>query len=218
MASDALNNDDRSPCLVCPHRDMDKNKCSLLCLRLAAYNSGKSWQDEPLPYIAKQEKKKVKKVVKIMEETETGDQKLEVGDLEDKPRAGNICMICQNPDKPILNERSKTCRTCYQRWRTGVVVHPTLGKFVPSQVHHKSKTKVSEQSRAKKETQPKKEKPVKSISRSYPFPDLVTLDFGKYLEIKAVVFETASKFLMPPEHIIISLVGEGIVARKKNET
>jgi hypothetical protein len=48
-----------SPCLICPHRDTGGNSCALLCLRLAAYNSGEDWKKEPLPYIAKQKKKKM---------------------------------------------------------------------------------------------------------------------------------------------------------------
>ncbi len=66
----------RSPCLICPHRDMDKNKCSLLCLRLAAYNSGESWEGKPLPYIAKQGRiKKENKMEDKSQRSEVGSQR-----------------------------------------------------------------------------------------------------------------------------------------------
>ena len=202
-----------NPCLKCPHRDTEGNSCSLLCLRLAAFNSGKDWEDEPLPYIAKQKKKKV---VRIMEETETEDQKPETEDPGDKPESKNICVICHDATKPILNLRSKTCRSCYQAWNVGKIDHPTLGKFKPSLTKSKIKTsgikKASPESQPKA-TQPKKENSIKSTSRSYPFPDLVTLDFNRYPEIKAVIFERVDKFLLPAEHIVMSMLA-GMIAGK----
>ena len=55
----------------------------------------------------------------------------------------------------------------------------------------------------------------KAAKRSYPFPDLVTLDFSRYPEIKAVIFDTAQKLLLPVEHVAVSLISEGIIARMK---
>ena len=223
----------------------------MLCLRLAAFNSGKDWEEEPLPYIAKQKKK----VVKIMGETETEGQRSEVEDRQPKcempgcdkpvvarglcqehydswrngatehPRLGvfkksgvsvkkGVCLIdgCDEPAKI-----RGLCSPHYQAWRKGQIEHPAGYKFTVSQAHHRSKIKTSTikkpQSRAKA-TQPGKESPIKSTRRSYPFPDIVPLDFTNYPEIKAVIFERVDKFLLPAEHIVMSMLA-GMIAGKK---
>ena len=94
----------------------------MLCLRLAAYNSGEDWGKEPLPYIAKQKKKKV--------------QSPEIEDPEDWPEmTENICVICKK--NLIYNKRTKTCSACYQQFRMGAIDHPTLGKWESSWIKHK---------------------------------------------------------------------------------
>ena len=145
----------RSPCLSCPHRDMGRNKCSMLCLRLAAYNSGEPWEGKPLPYIAPQGKQE--EIIKMEEnkESEVRDRqasqssapagKPEVRDREsevsnEQPVTSNeVCVICRDETKKILNKRSQTCQVCYQRWTRGAIVHPTMGVYVSSQPHIKSK-------------------------------------------------------------------------------
>lgn len=52
---------DDSPCLVCEYRNTEGGSCALLCLRLAAYNSGEPWEDKSFPYIIKQKTKEPKK-------------------------------------------------------------------------------------------------------------------------------------------------------------
>ena len=189
MTSNTPNNaQTKTPCLVCPHRDTEGNSCALLCLRLAAFNSGKDWEEEPLPYISKHQKK----VVKIMGETETGDP---IADSK------NVCVICHDLDKPILNKRSQTCGSCYQAWNVGKIDHPTLGHFKPSLT--KSKTKTSS------ESQPK-------ATRSYPFPDLVTLDFTDYPDLKNSVFKQVDKYLLPVTHIIMSLLAATLAGKKED--
>lgn len=199
-----------SPCLTCKYRDMEGGNCALLCLRLAAYNSGEPWEGKPLPYIAKQKNGK-KKVVK-MEKTETEDP-------EDKPeKTEKICVVCHDPDKKILNLRSQTCGACYQAWHIGKIDHPTLGKFKPFLT--KSKIKISKKANPEpqelKATQPKKENPIKSTSRSYPFPDIMPLDFSKYPEIRSVIFDRADKFLLPAEHIIFSIIAGALAGKKED--
>ena len=148
-----------------------------------------------------------------MEKTATENQRPEVGDPEDKPEKAkkDICVICLNPDKPILNKRSQTCRTCYQRWRKGVMVHPTLGKFVSTQPHYKSKTKTTATNKVKATQQPDN-----PVSRSYPFPDIVPLDFTNYPEIKKVIFERVDKFMLPAEHIIFSMLAGALAGKKED--
>ena len=212
MRSDILSKEAKtgSPCLECPHRDTGGNSCALLCLRLAAFNSGKDWEEEPLPYIAKRKTGK-KEMVKIMGETE--DQESEAKALEEKPeKAKDVCVICHDKDKKILNLRSKTCGACYQAWNIGKIDHPTLGKFKPSLTKSKIKTTTIQI----KNLSAKATRPGKLASRSYPFPDIVTLDFSKYLEIKAVVFERVDKFLLPAEHIVMSMLAGALAGKKED--
>lgn len=239
-----MTSENDSPCLVCPHRDTEGNSCSLLCLRLAAFNSGKDWEEEPLPYIAKQKKKKVVK----METTKAEDRqqcempgcdKLVVirglcqehydswrNDTIEHPRLGvfkksgvsaikGICLIdgCDEPAKA-----RGLCSPHYQAWRKGYIEHPAGYRFTLSQEHHKSKIKtpaIKKPQPGTKATQPKKENPIKSTSRSYPFPDLVTLDFSEYPEIKKVIFGYVDEFKLPAKHIIFSMIASAIAGKNR---
>jgi len=40
-----------SPCLCCPRRHLDKNKCSSLCKRRLAFVTGEDWTNFPIPMI-----------------------------------------------------------------------------------------------------------------------------------------------------------------------
>ena len=145
----------RSPCLSCPHRDMDKNKCSMLCLRLAAYNSGEPWERKPLPYIAPQGKQE--EIIKMEEnkEPEVRDRQASqssapAGESEVGNQDKNLCVMCHDPDKKIFNKRSQTCGGCYQQWNTGKKDHPTLGKFTPILIKSKI-TKIPDRAKTKKQ-------------------------------------------------------------------
>ena len=132
----------------------------------------------------------------------------------DHPEAGQYKRSNVRAEKGICliegcNESAEVrglCHSHYQAFRKGTIEHPTQGKFVVSQVHHKSKIKVDP---------PKPQKEKKPVLRSYPFPDIVLLNFTDYPELKAIVFETASKFLMPINHIIMTLIGEAVATRVK---
>ena len=249
MASDTLNNNDRSPCLVCPHRDMDKNKCSLLCLRLAAYNSGEPWGRKPLPYIAKGNQvtpsampvKEEKETMK-MEEAEIRNQRSEVEDQgpaknENSPleRGGReadgvcessdnqqpkACVICHDPDKKILNKRSQTCGACYQAWNTGKINHPTLGKFKPPLTKSKiTKTKKTEPACRKSGgvKGPPVKKKFEALQGKFDYSKPVAgfiLNLDKFQKIKTAVYDTAEKYFVTPEHVVINLLGEALAGRE----
>ena len=234
MLSDTLNNEDasRSPCLTCPHRDMDKNNCALLCLRLAAYNSGEPWEGKPLPYIAKGRNKMEN------QRSEVRSQKSEIENPEGKPADENICVICHDLVKKVLNKRSQTCGACYQAWNTGKINHPTLGKFKPSLTKSKiTKTKKPEVRSQKSEV---KEAPgivresadqgekiqvkidlpetiarLKPGSLLHPLPEPITLYLELYPKIKSAVYDTAEKYFVTPEHVVIGLLGEALAGRNQ---
>ena len=234
--------EDDSPCLDCPHRDMEGKKCALLCLRLAAHSSGQPWQDKPLPYIAKQKTKK-KKAVKMEEETETGDQTCIMPGCNEPVKIRSLCQIhydswrqgfIEHPELGVFLTTNKSvekgiclidkcdepakvqglCSPHYQAWRKGFIKHPVKGDFTLSQIHHRSKIKTSP-GKPKPETIKTKDNPKPKCS--YPSPDFVTLDFANYPELKAIIFERADESLLPIEHVVFSILAGAIAARKKRE-
>ena len=245
--TDILNNEclDRSPCLSCPHRDMDKNKCSMLCLRLAAYNSGEPWEGKPLPYIAPQGKQE--EIIKMEEnkEPEVRDrQASQSSALAGESEVGNqdkdLCVMCHDPDKKVLNKRSQTCGACYQQWNAGKKDHPTLGKFTPILIKSKIKipAKKVKAERAPKTTA-KKELKIANESLLRSMTDKITeeivaeiaserfvgkletvrldsglvIDLDNFPKIKTAVYDTAEKYFVTPEHVIIGLLGEALAKR-----
>lgn len=126
--------------------------------------------------------------------------------MEDEKKSAKpdqeTCVMCHDPGRPILNKRSKTCRRCYLLWNKGNKDHPTLGKFVPSQIHVKSKT-----------TKPKIETQTPA-DQEYQLPKPITLNLEQFPKIKAAIYDTAEKYFVTPEHVIIGLLGEALASRK----
>lgn len=212
----------------------------MLCLRLAAYNSGEDWKDKPLPYIAKRKNEKVK----IMEETETGDQKCEMPGCDELVVVRGLCQehydswrngVIEHPRLGVFKKsgvsvkkgicliegcdelvRSRgLCSPHYQSWRKGYIEHPAGDKFTISQAHHKSKGKTPETKKPNPGTKsPNLQKKESPVSRSYPFPDLVTLDFTEYPEIKKVIFGYVDEFKLPAKHLIFSMLAGAIAGGK----
>jgi hypothetical protein len=210
--------------------------------RLSAYRDGLEYNHLPWPELKdlqdvqgtedkvppKNEKHKVKSNDTLQKKKKTRDSMPEVekvsvkrneDDLAKNQRSNvraekGICLI--EGCNVIANVRG-LCHSHYQAFRKGTIDHPVDGTYVPKQIHHKSKIKTDKikPESQPKATQPGKESPIKSTSRSYPFPDIVSLNFTDYPELKAIVFETASKFLMPINHIIMTLIGEAIATRVK---
>jgi len=56
----------------------------------------------------------------------------------------------------------------------------------------------------------KDKKPAKKDKR-----DIVTLDFSRYPDLKAVIFECVDNFLLPPDHIIFSMLAGAIPKSKR---
>lgn len=151
------------------------------------------------------------------------------------------CVICHDPDKKILNKRSQTCGACYQAWNTGKITHPTLGKFTPSLTKSKTtKTKKTEPARRKsgevKETPVGKKLKIANESMLKSMADAVTkeviaeimaarvldpkagliLNLDKFLKIKTAVYDTAEKYFVTPEHVVIGLLGEALATRESS--
>ena len=56
----------------------------------------------------------------------------------------------------------------------------------------------------------------KTAKRSYPFPDLVTLDFSEYPEIKKIIFGYVDEFKLPAKHLILSMLAGAIAGKNEN--
>jgi len=198
---DARNDDciDISPCLECPNHKagINKTKCISKCEPLKAYQAGKPYKDLPYPEIPNPEIPIDERRIDVME-----DSTRDYG----PPPTYKKCMV-EGCGKKVLNRG--LCSGHYQKWRKGKVEHPTLGKFVPSQVHIKSKIKTPKKPKPPQPKKPNTQPPVKN-------PDIVTLDFSRYPDLKAVIFEGAGGFLLPVEHMIISILA-GAITRKREK-
>lgn len=177
-----------------------------------------------------------------IKETEAGGQESEDRSQRSEIRAevGNrrpevvesveTCVICHNPDKKILNKRSKTCRACYQAWRVGTKEHPTLGQFKPSQVHIRPK-RTKDQKIVAKDQKAMAKDPVPIVKEQRPIArdqkteeildkdgSLITLNLDDYPRIKRQINYLSEKYFVPPKHVIIDMIGEALSARKEAAT
>ena len=154
--------------------------------------------------------------------TEVGGQGAEVGGRKPK-RSDKICLI-EGCDFKALNRG--LCSMHYQQWRLGKIVHPVLGKFVPSQVHIRSKAKTNlvKKTPVKKKEVKKQKSEVRSRKseraalaevKKAALPPLVAVQLSLYPEIHKAVYDTAEKYFVTPEHVIISLLGEALAARTR---
>lgn len=101
---------DRSPCLTCERKDLDKTVCSIICPRLATYRSGEPWQDV--------------EIVKIAKETKASKVKEQKSEIKEAKEA------CRIKDCPEDEKIRGLCGPHYTRWIGGYILHPELGKFV----------------------------------------------------------------------------------------
>ena len=155
-------------------------------------------------------------------ETGAGDQRSGIRSRKPK-RSDTICLI-GDCDFKTLNRG--LCSMHYQQWRLGKIVHPVLGKFTVSQARIRSKAKTNLVKKApvkKKEVKKQKsevgsrksERAAPAEVKKAALPPLVAVQLSLYPEIHKAVYDTAEKYFVTPEHVIISLLGEALAARTR---
>lgn len=115
-----------------------------------------------------------------------------------------VCVICLDKSKHILNKRSQTCATCYQAWNVGKIEHPTLGKFKASLTKSIIKKNISHEAW---------QQPMPKNAETHPAP--VKLYLTRYPKLKTFILDLAEKQGLPPAHVVLTLIAEAVVAREK---
>lgn len=103
-------------------------------------------------------------------------------------------------DRPIKAQRK--CGAHYDAWRQGSLPGYPPYKRVRPRVQRKVKAK------------PKKTKRARKVIQTLPDSQIV-LDLSRYPKLRDMVFVTAQKFFVTPEHVLIGLAGEALAAKKK---
>lgn len=121
--------------------------------------------------------------------------------------AGGKCLIegCGSEHKLIRG----LCNKHYQQWHKRHLKHPVLGDFSTWQAKSKVPKLKKEKEKPMADEAPKN---YSKTEKPYPGPDLITLDFEDYQQLKQVITEEADKFALPVEHVIMSFIA-GAVAR-----
>ena len=109
------------------------------------------------------------------------------------------------------------CLNHYQQWYKGYIDHPVYGAYTIAQP---KKNSIREDKRGqvmgKDKTGSKKPEAEKAKAiKKAALPPLVAVQLSLYPEIHRAVYDTAEKFFVTPEHVIISLLGEALAARTR---
>ena len=123
-----------------------------------------------------------------------------------------ICVFDECDEKAKIRG---CCSPHYQAWRKGYIEHPVLGVYTTSQAKSRLKKPKPDHQPQKPQAKSSAIKPNNPVTKPYPPPSLITLDLSKYPEIRNVIFDTAKKFLLPVEHVVMTLVGEAIAGKKQ---
>jgi len=186
---------DRSPCVTCERADQNKDRCVSLCERLDAFRDGRPWDGLSLPVIEME--------APAADEDNGSPAKKEDG-------MAKICKVDGCETKAVARG---LCLKHYDMWRHDKL--PGYPPFKPVQKRGRKK-KPTAAAPAKKTKPPKPDNSQKlkgqTVHSTADF--LFRVDLTLYPKIRRTVVETADKFMVPPEHVMISLMGEGLAARQ----
>jgi len=184
-----MTENNESPCKTCDRKDKDKRVCFKICDRLEA------WQDEdpqwdtfriPTP--------------EELGETATGHPKTDQ----------KICKV-EGCDGDV--KCRGFCLKHYDLWRRGKL--PQFPRFTPIQKRPPRRD-------------PSKKKPAKKAATKKPMrlpipkspeapaglaPSRFGIDLTDYPAMRDAILETAAEFFIPPQHVIISLMGSALAIR-----
>ena len=184
----------KSPCHSCERAALDKKECAEKCDRLAAYLGGEPWEGIETP-----EEFRV----------EPGDltQKSETSSGAD-PKPDETENTCEIPGCEYKIRARGVCSSHYEQWRQGKL--PGYPSFKDDLQAHKPRRKVSPKKKTKK-------REVKFVeTRATLLDSQVVVDLSFYPKLRDCIFATAEKFMVPPAHIMISLAGEALAAKRNN--
>ena len=138
---------------------------------------------------------------------------------ESEQASSDICVFpgCY---KPAIQRNC--CLKCYQRWRKGSIVHPTLGAFRRMTVLELQQSKLKKvvgKSRPK-ENAPKHGQKYET-KRPAATDDIclttININLELYPQIRDAVYRMAVNLSLPVSHIAVTLLGEALATRRKTE-
>jgi len=182
---------DESPCKTCERKDEDKRACSKICQRLEA------WQDED-PMWAE---------LRIPTPEELGEAD-GGGHKKTDPKT------CKHEgcDDPVRCRGF--CLKHYDWWRLGKL--PEFPQFTPIQKRTTKQDSPKKKLR-KKKTRKTIKLPISKDMRPEAATDTAehryTVDLTDYPAMRDAILETAAEFFIPPQHVIISLMGDALAIR-----
>jgi len=204
----------RSPCLSCERKNESKEKCAKKCERLDAYQRDGEWsEDQSIPGICNKCNehsavlRKDGKMVNglcgfCMSKASTAAKRRKSAMGKDK-----ICDVpgCSRPARA----RGK-CVPCYDKWRAGTLPGQPPFKVIQPQKPRKTRKQKPDQLKSQRpgKVRVSRGKVVETIPESQ-----VIVDLGRYPQLRDIVFETARRLMVTPEHIVIGLVGEALAAK-----
>lgn len=188
-----------NPCINC-QSPVDKTICTKpgKCARLLAYKDG-----EPDEYIFGEPIPTAEELGVSCGRTDSNDGQPNAGG-----KMSSTTKICKVDGCDVKARCRGFCLKHYDMWRHNKL--PGYPKFVPIQKHKSpSKNKpIKKAPREKTTRQPK--------AATSPAAFQFNVDLTRYPQMRDLVVATSTRFCVPPEHIIISLMGEGLAARQKN--
>lgn len=178
-----MTTNDESPCKACDRKDKDKRVCSKICDRLEA------WQDEDPAW-----------------DTFRIPTPEEVGETDDgNQKTGQ--KICKHDGCDAPAKCRGFCLKHYDMWRHGKL--PGYPPFEATQTH---KPKGTAPKNTRKKATPKKpnQQPgAETASEVFQF----TVDLTDYPDMRDMIRLRAARYLVSPQHVIVSLIGEALAAR-----
>ena len=215
---------DGSPCLICPNHlaSIDKRLCLDSCERLAAYRDGRDWREEEV-FIVPENKDLIEGIEGFAGPEETLQDELLGAVMPVRPETNwkRTMPKKQKPEKPIQNicimdgcdqpiGRRDCCLPCYQRWRKGHIVHPTIGTYRNLTRLEKAK---SRSKKAGKKSIVDKSGRQALPTEGYRSSMIIEINFNQYEYLFSKIREEASRLSLPIPHVIMTMLGEALAVK-----
>lgn len=214
----------QSPCLECERKDDDKTLCAKRCQRLIAYVNGELYDDIPIPDLKPQDREKQDVIMckkcgekpatltsagqainglcdycqsKTMLEAKRKKSLMKkTGEKSDKRARPGEKNGCEYPDCDRPYKARGLCSMHHGKWIRGKLSDwPKYNVIMPSRRPKKNKMKL-------------RGRVVETIPESQ-----ITVDLSRYPKLRDLVFSTALRLYVTPEHVIISMIARAVAAR-----
>lgn len=212
----------RTPCLSCERKDQDKDRCARTCKRLTAFINDEAWDDIPIP---------------DLNETVNLPPVIMCKKCGEKPATLNLhgrvvnglCGYCMNKTMREAKERKSMMeeieKTSAKRARPGekkVCEYPDCDRPCKARglcsKHYDAwiRGRLSGRPEYKRIQNRRKKKKKKTVVETFP-ESQIAVDLSRYPYLRDLVFSTAQRLYVTPEHVIISMLGQAAARAKRSD-